>query len=59
MLGFSILAFSRFVPTIYFGVLTSMAMFVSLLANMTLLPLLIVTFRTAGEPGRPVLQNAP
>jgi len=58
MLGFSILAFSRFVPTIYFGVLTSIAMLVSLLANMTFLPLLIVAFRTAGEPARPSLQNA-
>jgi len=49
MLGFSILAFSRFIPTIYFGLLTGLAMLVALLANMTLLPLLIVTFRTAGE----------
>ena len=50
MLGFSILAFSRFVPTIYFGLLTSLAMLIALLANMTLLPLLMVRFRTAGEP---------
>jgi predicted RND superfamily exporter protein len=50
MLGFSILAFSRFVPTIYFGVLTSLAMLVALLANITLLPLLLVSFRSAGEP---------
>lgn len=49
MLGFSILAFSQFIPTIYFGLLTSLAMLVALLANMTLLPLLIVTFRTAGN----------
>jgi len=51
MLGFSILAFSRFIPTIYFGLLTGLAMLISLLANMTLLPLLIVTFRTAGKSG--------
>jgi predicted RND superfamily exporter protein len=50
MLGFSILAFSRFIPTIYFGLLTSLAMLVALLANMTLLPLLIKTFQVAGEP---------
>jgi predicted RND superfamily exporter protein len=49
MLGFSILAFSQFIPTIYFGLLTSLAMLIALLANMTLLPLLIVTFRTAGN----------
>lgn len=52
MLGFSILALSEFVPTIYFGVLTSLAMLVALVANMTLLPLLMVTFETAGQPRR-------
>jgi len=41
-LGFSILALSNFVPTIYFGLLTGFAMLVALLANLTLLPLLIV-----------------
>ena len=50
MLGFSILAFSRFIPTIYFGLLTSLAMLVALLANITVLPLLLVTFRVAGDP---------
>lgn len=58
MLGFSILAFSRFIPTIYFGLLTSLAMLVALLANMTLLPLLIVSFRTAGEPAETSVQSA-
>lgn len=48
MLGFSILALSRFNPTIYFGLLTSLAMLVSLLANISLLPVLLVTFRAAG-----------
>lgn len=48
MLGFSILALSRFIPTIYFGLLTSLAMLVALLANMTLLPVLIVAFATEG-----------
>lgn len=50
MLGFSILAFSQFVPTIYFGLLTGLAMLAALLANMALLPILIVTFR-AGATG--------
>ncbi|MDH4072694.1 MAG: MMPL family transporter, partial [Gammaproteobacteria bacterium] len=49
MLGFSILAFSRFNPTIYFGLLTSLAMLVALLANMTVLPALLVAFRVAGS----------
>lgn len=45
MLGFSILALSQFNPTVYFGLLTGSAMLVALLANMTLLPALIITFR--------------
>lgn len=49
MLGFSILAFSQFIPTIYFGLLTSLAMLIALLANMTLLPLLMVAFKTGGK----------
>ena len=44
-LGFSVLAFSNFIPTIYFGLLTGFAMIAALLANMTLLPLLIIHFK--------------
>jgi predicted RND superfamily exporter protein len=44
-LGFSILVLSNFVPTIYFGLLTGFAMLVALLADLTLLPLLIVRLR--------------
>lgn len=44
-LGFSILALSNFIPMIYFGLLTGFAMVVALLANMTLLPLLIAYFK--------------
>lgn len=44
-LGFSILAFSNFIPTIYFGLLTGFSMVMALIANMTLLPLLIVRFK--------------
>jgi predicted RND superfamily exporter protein len=54
MLGFSILALSQFTPTIYFGLLTGTAMLVALLANMTLLPVLIVLFH-AGERSTPKL----
>lgn len=42
--GFSVLAFSNFIPTVYFGLLTALAMALALLANMTLLPSLLVTF---------------
>jgi len=45
MLGFIVLVLSRFVPTIYFGLLTSFAMLIALLANLTLLPLLIVRYK--------------
>jgi uncharacterized protein len=44
-LGFSILALSNFIPTIYFGLLTGVAMVVALIANLTLLPLLLVKFK--------------
>ena len=45
ILGFSILSLSQFIPTIYFGLLTGFAMLVALLANMTLLPVMMVVFR--------------
>ncbi len=45
ILGFSILALSNFIPTIYFGLLTGFSMLVALLANLTLLPLLLVYFK--------------
>ena len=43
--GFSILALSNFIPTIYFGLLTGAAMITALIANLTLLPLLIAIVR--------------
>lgn len=43
--GFSILVMSNFIPTIYFGLLTALAMFVALLAALTLLPKLVLLWR--------------
>lgn len=43
-LGFSILVLSNFVPNVYFGLMTGIAMLVALIANMTLLPLLLIKF---------------
>lgn len=43
--GFSILMLSNFNPTVYFGVLTGLAMLMALLCNLTLLPALLITFR--------------
>ncbi len=46
--GFSILIFSNFIPTIYFGVLTGLAMLVALISNLTLLPTLLRVFKPLG-----------
>ena len=46
--GFSILVFSNFIPTIYFGLLTGLAMIIACVANLTLLPSLIITFKPFG-----------
>ena len=43
--GFSILALSDFIPTIYFGLFTGLAMLVAMFANLTLLPLLLLIWR--------------
>ena len=51
IVGFSVLCTSYFVPTIYFGVLVSLAMLGGLAGNLIVLPLLISTFM-AGEPSR-------
>jgi predicted RND superfamily exporter protein len=49
-LGFSIMALSNFIPSIYFGVLTGFAMLMALVGNLTLLPLLLVKLRPLGDP---------
>ncbi len=43
-LGFIILVLSNFVPSIYFGLLTSIAMLVSLFATFSIIPLLLSRF---------------
>ncbi|SVA53279.1 uncharacterized protein METZ01_LOCUS106133 [marine metagenome] len=50
--GFSILTLSNFIPTIYFGFLTGIAMAVALLSNLTLLPLLIIVFKPLGPEAK-------
>ena len=45
MLGFSILVLSNFVPTIYFGFLTMVAMIMALLGALLLLPKLLIIFK--------------
>lgn len=48
VIGFSILALSQFIPSIYFGVLTSFAMFTAIIGTLTLLPKLILMFKPFG-----------
>ena len=47
--GFSILVLSNFIPTIYFGVFTGIAMLLAMISVLTLLPKLILTFKPFGE----------
>jgi hypothetical protein len=48
IIGFSILVLSNFLPSIYFGLLTGLAMFIALFASLTLLPQLLIVFRPFG-----------
>ena len=52
IIGFSILALSNFIPTIYFGLFTGLAMAIALLGALTLLPQLMVTFQPLGKGGK-------
>ena len=44
MIGFSVLVLSNFVPTIYFGLLTLIAMFMAIISDLLLLPVLLILF---------------
>ena len=48
IVGFSILALSNFIPSVYFGLLTGLAMLAALLGSMTLLPKLILMTKPFG-----------
>ena len=47
--GFSILVLSKFIPTIYFGMFTGLAMLLAMISVLTLLPCLILIFRPFGK----------
>ena len=47
--GFSILIFSKFIPTIYFGVFTGIAMLLAMISVLTLLPSLILISKPFGK----------
>ena len=47
--GFSILVLSKFIPTIYFGVFTGLAMLLAMISVLTLLPALILIIKPFGK----------
>ena len=47
--GFSILVLSNFIPTIYFGVFTGIAMLLAMISVLTLLPKLLLVYKPFGE----------
>jgi predicted RND superfamily exporter protein len=49
IMGFSILALSNFIPSIYFGLLTGLAMLIALIAALTLLPQMIILVKPFGR----------
>jgi len=52
IIGFSILVLSNFIPSIYFGLLTGLAMLIALIAALTLLPQLIVVVKPFGPESK-------
>ena len=47
--GFSILVLSKFIPTIYFGMFTGLAMLLAMISVLTLLPVLILVVKPFGK----------
>ncbi len=47
--GFSILILSNFIPTIYFGVFTGIAMMLAMISVLTLLPKLLIIYKPFGK----------
>ncbi|MDC0234550.1 MMPL family transporter [Candidatus Pelagibacter sp.] len=47
--GFSILVLSKFIPTIYFGIFTGLAMLLAMISVLTLLPTLILIIKPFGR----------
>ena len=47
--GFSILILSNFIPTIYFGVFTGLAMLLAMISVLTLLPKLLLIYKPFGD----------
>jgi uncharacterized protein len=57
VVGFSIMVFSNFIPTIYFGLFTGLAMVCALAAAVILLPLLIISWKPMGPDAAAATQK--
>ena len=53
--GFSILVLSNFIPTIYFGVFTGLAMLLAMISVLTLLPKLLLIFKPFGSDNENII----
>ncbi len=52
IVGFSILSLSEFIPSVLFGLLTSLAMAMALAAALTLLPRMLMLFKAFGPESK-------
>ena len=50
VIGFMVLVTSNFIPTVVFGLLTVATIFVAIVADLLLSPLLLITFKAFGTP---------
>ena len=50
VIGFMVLVTSNFIPTVVFGLLTVATIFVAIVADLLLSPLLLITFKAFGSP---------
>ena len=53
IVGFAVLSLSNFMPTVYFGLLTALAMFSALLGALLLLPSLLLFIKPLGKEAAP------
>jgi predicted RND superfamily exporter protein len=49
IIGFSILVLSNFIPSVYFGMLTALVMFIAILSDLILLPQLLILLKPFGR----------
>ena len=52
IIGFSILVLSNFIPSVYFGMLTALVMFIAILSDLILLPQLLILLKPFGRESK-------